>query len=152
MPWNVLLVDPHDGGWLSTLQRALEPVAEVEWCAEFHDARARVLTRAPDFLVTNLRLHDYNGLHLVLLAAGTGTRCIVYAAQDDFVLAREAQSLGAFYERLPRLPFALRSYLSATLPPRDRRTVAVLDRRIPFRGGRRCTDLSSLSGTLGALS
>ena len=142
MPRDILLVDPDVGGLLSTVQRALEAVAEVEPCEEFRRARARLFMKPPDFLVTNLRLRDYNGLHLVILAAKMRTCCIVYAAPDDFVLAREAQRLSAFYERLPRLPFVLPSYVNATLPKHDRRDVAVLDRRLSFRGGRRCTDLS----------
>jgi ActR/RegA family two-component response regulator len=144
---DVLVVDMLVDRLLSAIQRAVGDVAEVEPCAEFRRARARLLTKPPDFLVTNLRLEAYNGLHLVLLAAGTGTRCIVYAANDDIVLAREAQNLGAFYERLERLPFALRTYVTALLPQRDRRDVAVLDRRLIFRGGRRSTDLSALAAS-----
>jgi len=88
---DVLLVDPNVGGLLSIVQHALEAVAEVEPCAEFRAARARVSTKPPDFLVTNLRLHDYNGLHLARLAAPMGTQCcIVYVANDDLVFARGA--------------------------------------------------------------
>lgn len=139
-------MDPDVERLLSTVELAVQGLATVEPCTDFRAARARVLSRPPDFLVTNLRLREYNGLHLVLLAASRGTRCIVYAATEDLALAREAQSLGAFYEPLARLPAALRSYVSATLPPRDRRNVAVRDRRLVFRGGRRSTDLSSLTG------
>lgn len=146
MPPDVLLVDPNVGGLLPTVQHALEGVAVVEPCAEFRVARARVLSKPPDILVTNLQLEDYNGLHLVLLAARLGTRCIVYAAKDDLVLAREAQAFGAFYERLARLPSALRSYVVAALPQRDRRDVTVLDRRSSFRGGRRSTDFIPPAG------
>lgn len=149
---DVLLVDPDVGGLLPTVQHALEGVAKVEPCAEFRAARARLLRKPPDILVTNLRLQDYNGLHLVLLAARLGTRCIVYAADDDLVLARETQALGAFYERLARLPSALRAYVSAALPQRDRRDVTVLDRRSSFRGGRRSTDFSPPAGTSSELS
>lgn len=148
MPCDVLLVDSNAGGILAMISHALEGVAEVEPCAEFQGARTRLLTNPPDALVTNLRLQAYNGLHLVLLAAATSTRCLVYAEPDDLILAREAQRLGAFYERSSRLPFALPAFIKATLPGRDRRDVDVLDRRFVFRSGRRATDLNRLPRAL----
>ena len=134
----VLLVEPDAGG-LFAAQNALRSVADVEACSDFQAARARLVAKPPDLLVTNLRLHAYNGLHLVHLAAGS-TRCIVYASYDDLVLAREVQAAGAFYERSWRLPRALAAYAQAVLPPCDRRSPTVLDRRQIVRGGRRCTD------------
>jgi DNA-binding NtrC family response regulator len=145
---DVFVVDMHVDRVLPAIQRAVGDVADVESCAEFRRARTRLLTKPPDFLVTNLRLEAHNGLHLVLLAAGTGTRCIVYAANDDIVSAHEAQNLGAFYERSERFPFALRTYVTTSLPQRDRRDVMVLDRRLIFRGGRRSTDLSALAASI----
>jgi hypothetical protein len=109
----------------------------------FQDARPRLLSRRPDLLITNLRLKAYNGLHLVHLAAGTPTRCIVYSTSDDIVLAREAQAAGAFFEHQLRLPLVLQSYVKATLPRYDRRGLTMRDRRTLVRGGRRCSDLSS---------
>ena len=137
---QILLVDPDRNGLLA-VQAALRLVADVETCSDFRAARTRLFIQPPDLLVTNLRLQANNGLHLVYLAAGTHTRCIVYAPHDDLILAREAQAAGAFYERLLRLPQALPSYVNATLPDHDRRDLTVLDRRLKFRGGRRCTDL-----------
>ena len=136
----VLVVDP-DADVLRAVQYALRPVAHVEACSEFRAARARLLAKPPDLLVTNLRLDAYNGLHLVHLA-GALTRCLVYATYDDLILAREAQAAGAFYLRSKQLPFALPSYVNAMLPPRDRRGLIVLDPPRPYPGGRRCTDLS----------
>jgi len=122
------------------VQYAIRLVADVEVCSEFSYARARVLAKPPDLLVTNLRLEAYNGLHLVYLAAGTPTRCVVYATEDDLVLARAVQAAGAFYERSTQLPLILPSYVNATLPRWDRRDPAMRDRLRPFSGGRRCTD------------
>ena len=137
---HILLVDPDPDG-LRAVQAALPLVADVEACSEFRAARTRLLAQPPDLLVTNLRLQAYNGLHLVYLAAGTRTRCIAYATYDDLVLAREVRAAGAFYERPLRLPLALPSYVNATLPSHDRRDLTGLNRRLIFRGGRRCTDL-----------
>jgi len=138
---EILLVDPDPDG-LRALHSALRPLADVEACSEFRAARTRLLgPQPPDLLVTNIRLEAYNGLHLVLLAAGTHTRCIVYSTFDDLVLAREVQAAGAFYERAKRLPQTLPAYVNAMLPRHDRRDPTVLDRRLVFRGGRRSTDL-----------
>lgn len=136
---TVLLVDP-DTNVLRTIQDRLRLVANVEACSGFWEARGRLLAKPPDLLVTNLRLHAYNGLHLVHLAAGEPTRCVVYATYTDLALAREAQAAGAFYERSHRLTFALPSYLSAVLPAHDRRTLTAPDPLKPFWNRRRSTD------------
>jgi len=139
---EILLVDPDPEG-LRQVQAALRLVADVEVCSDFREARARLLNQPPDLLITNLRLLAYNGLHLVHLAAGTETRCIVYSTYDDLVLAREVQAAGAFFEHPFRLPLVLQSYVNATLPGQDRRNLTALDRRLAFRGGRRCSDVSN---------
>jgi hypothetical protein len=144
-PGSVLLVDPQAEMMVESIRQALEGVAHVEPCAEFHGAKARLLASPPDVLVTNLRLHSYNGLQRVLLASKASTRCLVFAEPDDLVLAREAQRLGAFYERASRLPVVLPAFFNGMLPGGDRRDVARLDRRRTFRGGRRRTDVSALS-------
>jgi DNA-binding NtrC family response regulator len=136
---EVLLVDSNASS-LRAARNALRLVADVEVCSDFPAARARLLGKPPDLLVTNLRLQAYNGLDLVHLAAGMTTRCVAFGEDDDLVLAPEVQATGAFYERSKRLVRALTSYVRATLPPQDRRRPTVLDRRQILRGGRRCTD------------
>ena len=139
---EVLFVDPdadrlqHLMGLMSTL----ELVADVEGCQDFETARKRILLKPPDLLVTNLQLGEYNGLHLVYLAVGTTTRCVVYSTHDDELLQKHAKEAGAFYEQMARLPHVLALYLHAVLPERDRRDPNVLDRRRTPRGGRRCSD------------
>jgi hypothetical protein len=139
---DVLIVDPDPWALLAA-QRAVEPVAEVETCTEFRIARARIVAKPPDLLVTNLRLEKFNGLHLVYLMLGTPTRSIVYAKHYDVVLAQEALAAGAFYERADRLPRVLAAYVQTMLPPRDRRSLSVFDRRSIPRGGRRCVDIDA---------
>ena len=134
---EILLVDPEVGG-VAAVEAALRLSGDIEICTNFHSARARLLQRPPDLLITNLRLEAYNGLHLVLLAAGTRTRCIVFSTHEDLGLAHEVQKAGAFFELSDRLPQVLESYVNAALPEHDRRDVAKLDE--PLRGGRRCTD------------
>jgi hypothetical protein len=136
---DIVIVDPDPQALLAA-QVAVQTFADVEACSDFRTARARLVSRPPDLLVTNIRLERFNGLHLVYVAAGSATRCLVYAAQHDPVLAREVIAAGAFYERADRLPRVLAAYARAILPPKDRRSLSVGDRRSLPRGGRRSSD------------
>jgi DNA-binding NtrC family response regulator len=138
---RVLLVEP-DSSARTRLRDTIREIAGIDGDADFRTARAHLFSRRYDWLVTNIRLEAYNGLHLVLLAetARLPIRFIVYADRRDLVLAREAQQAGAFYESRDRVQRALAAYLRGTLPPQDRRNPAVPTRHSVFRGGRRCTD------------
>jgi hypothetical protein len=121
-------------------------VAYVDADADAPTARAHLLQSPYDWLVTNIRLREYNGLHLVYLAqSASPTRAIVYADAVDLALAREAQGIEAFYEPRHSIVDSLAAYLQASLPPHDRRDAARHDRRVVFRGGRRCTDRLAVS-------
>src|SRR5580700_10540193 len=108
---DVLVVEP-DADAQAVLQNAWSSVAHVQGCADFRTARRQLFQRPPDLLVTNVYLQEFNGLHLVHLAAtgGLKTRSIVYASELDLGLAREVQAAGAFYERADRLMYILSSY------------------------------------------
>jgi DNA-binding NtrC family response regulator len=138
---QVLFVDP-DPSVCQLARRALQFVADVQFCTDFAAARARCLASPPDLLVTNVRLGAHNGLHLLhlLKRLGATTRCVVYGTEADLPLAREVQEMGAFIIWTPRLPIALQTFVTAELPQRDRRDPALPDRRRMFRGGRRSTD------------
>ena len=138
---KVLLVEP-DRHAMAALEKAWSPVSSIECCTDFQTARRRLMESAPNLLVTNLCLREFNGLHLVYLAAANQlkTRCVVYANEHDPALARETQSAGAFYERVHRLPYVPRGYAFHVLPPMDRRDPAGVERRLTFRGGRRISD------------
>jgi hypothetical protein len=138
---RVLIVEP-DPAVVRAIERSCADVAEVTACPRFADARAQVRAAPPDVLVTNLRLEEYNGLHLVMLVveSGAATRCVVHTDRPDLYLAREGQLLGAFFEQTERLRLCLPSYLRAALPVSDRRDPACYDRRTPTRGGRRAAD------------
>jgi hypothetical protein len=143
----LLLVEPDRASrW--TLLNAATPVAHVVSQPSFTAAQRYLLSGASlDFLVTNLRLGVYNGLHLVYLAAGRDVppRSIVYTDRHESGLARETQQAGAFYDTRGNLPTAIAAYLRAALPPQDQRQATPVDRRSLFRGGRRCGDRSMLS-------
>jgi DNA-binding NtrC family response regulator len=97
-------------------------------------------------LIANVRLGQYNGIHLVYLGKlhHPDIRALVYGRPHDAVLAREAQRAAAFYQRQGLMMLSLGSFLRAGLPSQDRRTVSEIDRRAIFRGGRRTTDVATL--------
>ena len=138
LPKQVLLVDPNASS-SAEAHNVLRLIANVHVCRDFTAARERLRKQPPDILIANVRLHEYNGLHLVHLAAAP-TRCIVYSAHEDLVLAREVQAAGAFYERSMRLSRTLPGYVNGNLPAYDRRDVTSTDRRKFPRGGRRSSD------------
>jgi DNA-binding NtrC family response regulator len=140
-PKRVLIVDV-DAEFVRNFQTYAD-AARLATCTRFQAARKALLNDRPDLLVTSLRLGAYNGLHLVYLAAANRlpTTSIVYDDPIDPVLAREAQRIGAFVESRQRIVRVFESYLNATLPPSDRRSVIAGDRRRRFRGGRRSGEL-----------
>src|SRR5256885_988696 len=141
MSTRVLLVEP-DLRVRSVLRDALRLLAEVDDCRDFPVARARLSAASYDWLISNLRLESYNGLHLVHLVAFAGlpTRALVYGDPHDVWLAREAQRIGAFYESRDHLLRALPAIVLGKLPETDRRDPMAADRRSVFRGGRRAVD------------
>jgi len=139
---HLLVVEPDTVLGQRVLAKC-EGIARATLCRDFLSARAQLLALTPDLLVTNLRLEEYNGLHLVLLAsAETPTRSLVHTDRPDPYLVREAQAIGAFFERTERLLHAVVGYLHLNLPQRDRRNMDRYDRRTAFRGGRRTADIA----------
>jgi hypothetical protein len=141
---RVLLVEP-DAAWRAHLRDTVREVADLDGDADFIAARTHLFSKPYDWLVTNIRLGAYNGLHLVHLAGISRPliRFLVYSDRRDLWLAREAQRAGAFYESRERVDRALPAYLRSTLPPQDRRNPAEPDRRPGARGSRRRADPSS---------
>jgi DNA-binding NtrC family response regulator len=141
---RILLVEVDDVA-RGLLERTAASLAHVESHSRFEKARARLFSETFDFLVTNLRLGAYNGLHLVHLTAHDQNppRAIVYTEKRDPGLAREVQAAGAFYEVGTCLAVTLPAYVTGTLPDRDRRDSAIPDRRRRpgGGGGRRRWDL-----------
>jgi DNA-binding NarL/FixJ family response regulator len=138
---RLLLAEP-DPALSRSILAACGDMVHATACRDFACARAHLVADAPRVLVTNLRLADYNGLHLIMLAKADrrATRCIVYTDRPDRYLIREAQAHGAFFESTDRLPHAIAAYVRAVLPRRDRRDIERYDRRVIFRGGRRAAD------------
>jgi DNA-binding NtrC family response regulator len=149
---HLLLVEPNDDV-AAILTERIRELAEVHRHARFESARTELMSIPFAFIAANVRLRDFNGLHLVHLAATANipAKAIVYTDDYEPYMAHEVQRAGAFYETRDSLREALAAYLRGTLPPRDRRDPAVRERRRRgSRGGRRCWDQhtsTSLTGT-----
>jgi DNA-binding NtrC family response regulator len=141
----VLLVEPNPS-LADLIEESIRPHAQVYFHREFELARRQLGAQRFDFVVSNLRLHAFNGLHLAYAVnALAPTRCIIYTESREPALAQDVRRADAFYEVADRLPVTLTAYLSGNLPPSDRRDPAVPDRRTPFRGGRRSWDRQLLT-------
>jgi DNA-binding NtrC family response regulator len=138
---HLLLVEPNDDV-AAILTERVRGLAEVHRHTQFESARAALLAAPWTFIATNIQLRDFNGLHLVHLAATAPVpaTALVYTDHYDPRLAHEVQQAGAFYETRDGVQQALAAYLQGMLPPRDRRDPAVRDRRTRLTGGRRCWD------------
>jgi hypothetical protein len=136
----VLIVEPQTILRLQ-LGNVAEKIGAVDTETGMPNARHRLSTTSYSWLVTNMRLDAYNGLHLAYLAKmwQTPIGVLVYGDRDDLLLAREAQQLGFFESRLS-ITYTLHGYLTSLLPPTDRRDATNRDRRGLFRGGRRSSD------------
>ena len=100
---SVLVVDNDEqvlglvADWLS------DAGYDVVTCSRFEAAREYLAAHPLDALVTNLRLGEYNGLQLALLASwiGAGTAVLVMSAYEDVVLRRDATACGARFMLKP---------------------------------------------------
>lgn len=70
---------------------------DVTVVTTFAGAKAQ-LDMVPDLLIAELKLAEYNGLHLVLRARAAGIPAIIIGPADP-VLEREAETFGAVYLR-----------------------------------------------------
>jgi hypothetical protein len=138
---RLLLVDP-DPHMRAALATVADPFARVDACSSFQSARVRLNSETYDFLVTAVRLREYNGLHLVHLAkhAHPALAAVVYDERVDAGFVVEVRRALAFFEPAHKIAVTLPAYLAASLPPADRRTPTLADRRTLPRGGRRQWD------------
>lgn len=119
---TVLIVDlDAERAW--RLAHEVEAVADVEVATDFASARASLQTTAPAFLVTNLRLGAYNGLHLVYTAASANlpVRSVVYTETHTPGLAVEVELASATYETFDHLVSNLSTYITTEQPVPARR-------------------------------
>src|ERR1041384_7998710 len=90
---SILLVEPEPRRELQTARPLFESAGfRVTCAASFDEAKRLIRDDPPDVLVTELKLGQYNGLHLVLRSRADhpGMRVIVTSHSGDSALAAEA--------------------------------------------------------------
>lgn len=98
-----LVVEPRLHDLLSVLAGVSGLGFDVSVAETFKDAKAALRTARPALLVVDVKLHEYNGLHLVLWGRRLwgDVPAVVTAGADDPVLQSEAEQLGATFVALP---------------------------------------------------
>ena len=93
--FNVLVVAPTPHLAVNLMKWLTEAGCAVMLVTSFAAGKAR-LEQHPSILISEVRLGDYNGLHLALRAKSIDIPSIVLG-NADAVLEREAQRLGVVY-------------------------------------------------------
>lgn len=88
-----------DARRLSKYRRALAGVVDVVYgAATFARGQTVLLEKRPDVLLAEVRLHEYNGIHLVVWSCERLPELrSVIIGEPDVVLHREANAAGAVY-------------------------------------------------------
>lgn len=109
---RILIVEPNPVRQRHLVE-AIGTAGIVETASDFHTARARLLATSPDFLIANLRLGEYNGLHLVYTAASTRipVRSFVYTEKHEAAFAAEVEAAGASYQTFRGLRTTVAAHL-----------------------------------------
>jgi DNA-binding response OmpR family regulator len=109
---DVLLVAPDSRVAARVLSYLTEAGMRVTLVDDFETGREQLQSLSPDLLISEVRLGDYNGLHLALRASSCGIPAIILG-DEDVVLKREARNMGAAYlhpdEDQQRLTAAIRA-------------------------------------------
>jgi len=96
---SVLVVEPTLSDAISVAATLTKHQFQVTLAETFVKAKERIGSRPPDVLITDVRLAEYNGLHLVLRATAQRERtaAIVLSSSMDEVLRADAESMGATF-------------------------------------------------------
>jgi two-component system response regulator RegA len=161
-PATALVVEPSVAETLSLVSSLSDMGFQVTVSDNFRDARARLMS-APALLITELRLGEYNGLHLVFRAKSIrpDIAAIIRTQIADPLLQLEAERMGATFVLKTTSPEEFRAAVARTLlrkpdsfdpirPPferrkRDRREAQPSDGTMPERRvGERRVDIAKI--------
>ena len=115
------LVVSTDVHRLSDYKLALADIFdEVHQASTFAEAKALLLDKCPDVLVAEVRLLEFNGIHLVLWSQNQlpDLRSVI-VGDSDLVLKRDATDAGAAYREYGDMK-AIVAAAQATRPTRNR--------------------------------
>jgi len=120
MPATVLIVD-DDPATLAGLVSLVEGAGySAVGAADFIEGRRALLQRRPDLIIVDVRLGEYNGLQLAVVARAMSppVPAIVSSGFEDPVLQQEARNLGAPFLVKPIDPASLLVMIEKRLPNR----------------------------------
>jgi DNA-binding response OmpR family regulator len=100
---KVLIVDDDDATREALKQVLTHAGYQTTAAGSFQDGVQALMADAPDLLITDVRLGEYNGLQLVA-TAGPPIPAIVLTGFADPVLQKDATTLGADYLVKPIAP------------------------------------------------
>jgi DNA-binding response OmpR family regulator len=118
MAVHVLIVDVDDARRNGLIETLAGEGYEVASADSFQRARELLKETAPDLLITEARLKEFNGLQLVI-ARHAPIPTIVLAGVPDPVLETEARQLGADYLARPFSRASLLELVERALQPPD---------------------------------
>ena len=100
---SALVIEPHLTNLLSVLSTLSTLGFDTTVAETFRDAKTSLAAHRPHLLVTDVKLGEFNGLHLVLRSRSLwkDLPAIVTSEADDPVLRDEAHHLGATFVTLP---------------------------------------------------
>ena len=98
---RILVVSPNVALASTLLAWLGEEHHDLTVVTTFAAAKHHLATK-PDLLITDVKLGEYNGLHLALRGKATGTAVIVLG-ENDPVFQEQAERLGAAYLSTPDL-------------------------------------------------
>ena len=116
LPQRILIVEDDDVSRQGLQQLLVNAGYTVLTASNFVEGRRAAAEGSPDLLIADIRLGDFNGLHLVA-AASRAVPSIIMSGFADPVLEAEALRLGARYLSKPIEPGALLALIEETLPP-----------------------------------
>jgi DNA-binding NtrC family response regulator len=142
---SALVVEPDLRNLLSILSTLSKLGLDVAVAETFRDAKSRMAAMRPVLLLTSVKLHEFNGLHLVMRGRGwwPGLPSIVTTCVEDVVLRREAEELGATFMVLPTSNEEMAAAICRTVL----RTAETRSLRAPFERRSRERRLSTFNPT-----
>jgi DNA-binding NtrC family response regulator len=119
---TALVVDPKLNEALAAVEMLTGQGFEVTVAETFAKAKDRLNTRPPTVLLTEIRLGEYNGLHLVLRGKAQRPTLAALVMSDiaDPVLQADAEAMGATFLIKPLDNRELLAAVTRTLFQRDR--------------------------------
>jgi CheY-like chemotaxis protein len=128
LPQRILIVEDDDAS-RQGLQQLLANAGYIVLAAStFAEGRRAAAEDSPDLLIADIRLGEFNGLHL-LAAAPRAVPTIIVSGFHDPVLEAEARRLGAQYLSKPIEPVTLLGLIEEALLSATERTAASSTRR-----------------------